>query len=142
MILQLYILFFVITFIFLALGYFSHDPDADMLKIVGFGFLFILGIMLFDAQHFGNVENCNNKLTFSEEIYIYGDDYTGYHYDDYNATLHAGTLELFHKEINNTYTEFCTPYESKTFGFYIAVLGALGFASAFLQIKSGRESLK
>lgn len=140
MILKIYFSLFILSFILLAIAYFSN-PNIDILKIVGYGFIFMLGVMLIDTSFFGSVEICEKKLTFTEELYIYGDDYEGYHYDDYNATLHAGTLELFHKNITNTYTDICSDYDNQTFGFYIAIVGFLGWISVFLQIRNKREVL-
>jgi len=55
---------------------------------------------------------CETVLVDSQELYIYGNYFDGYHWDAYNATSFAPEQTdkeayLFHTNITNTYEEFC-----------------------------------
>ena len=107
MIFSFYIFLFSIALILIFLGYYS---ETDILKVVAYGLIFMLGFMLISDTPFGSVQDCE-YLTSS----VVTNNETATH--------------------NNTYV--CQNIENRTFGFWIAVLGVLGFASVYLQRKGG-----
>lgn len=137
MIYQIYTIFFFITLIFIFIGYFS---DVDVLKIVGYGLIFILGIMLFSPTFFGNVEKCDYLGNYSNNVYSYGENYSGYHWDyDYSLNPSESTVRLFHVKEYPTYNYNCETIENKTIGFWVALLGIFGFISVFIDRRKHHE---
>ncbi|MCP4648875.1 MAG: hypothetical protein GY853_02170 [PVC group bacterium] len=136
MIFSFFIFLFLVALILIALGYYS---DTDVLKIVAYGFIFMLGVMLFAPTFFGNVEDCEYLGNYTNSYYVYGDNYSSYHWDYVNAPSPSEDgVRLFHVVEEPTYKYTCQEIENKAFGFWIAVLGVLGFASVFFQRKGGR----
>jgi hypothetical protein len=112
MLLELFILFFVISIFLIFLGYYS---DTDTVKIVGWLLVFILGYTLLGYNSTGVDYQTGQNITKT---------------DNFNDTYSVATYD-----INYNYVT----YTNKTLGFYIGVLGMLGFASVFLEIKKGRK---
>ena len=69
------------------------------------------------------------KTGFNESsYYVYGDNFTGYHwdYDNDMPPNTEGEIFLFHKDTSNIY--IYENYQNKTIGFYLALLSAFGFS--------------
>ena len=136
MIFSFFIFLFLVSLVLIFLGYYS---DTDVLKIVAYGFIFMLGFMLISETSFGNVQDCEYLGNYTNNVYVYGANFTGYHWDydfDLNPS-HAPDYELFHVKEYPTYNYSCQTIENRAFGFWISVLGVLGFASVYLQRKGG-----
>lgn len=112
MIFSFYIFLFSVALILIFLGYYSK---TDILKIVSYGLIFMLGFMLISQTPFGAVQDCEHLQTSADQ----------------NTTNPNDALWHY----NYTYT--CQDIENRTFGFWIAVLGVLGFASVYFQRKGG-----
>lgn len=101
----------------LILLYFSNSLAVEhtILKILAYFFIFtallLLGKALVDSG-----ETCELVLNGTTEIYIYGNNFDGYHWDGYNITAPSQIDKeafLFHKNITNTYDTIC--YDNNTF---------------------------
>jgi hypothetical protein len=60
-------------------------------------------------------DNCEIKLNYTDNVYVYGSNFTGYHWD-YDFTLNPAQVpdyELFHVREYNEYIEVC-PESVKT----------------------------
>lgn len=107
MIFSFYIFLFSVALILIFLGYYT---ETDVLKIVSYGLIFMLGYMLIAPVPFGSVQDCKylvNTVTNSTGNAVYSHSYT------------------------------CQVIEDRVFGFWIAVLSILGFASVYFQRKGG-----
>lgn len=134
MIFQVYTIFFFIALILIFLGYYS---DTDVLKIVGYGLTFILAIMLFQPAFYGSVESCEYLGNYTNNVYSYGENYTGYHWDyDYTLNPSESTVRLFHVKSYPTYNYTCQDVQSRPIGFWIALLSIFGFISVYLDRKN------
>lgn len=87
------------------------------------------------------------------EFYEYGDNFTDYHWDEYQPndypifTPSDKTVFLFHKNINNTYTEFNEETVANInirhfFGLFLAVSGIFGFVSVMLNLNGEPKKKK
>jgi len=127
MILQLYILIMVIAFAFIFLGY-ALKQDAHIFKIAGFTILFLLSVMI--------IPNTTGGIQYKSgeaETYIYGDNFTDYHWD-YDFSLPDKAVDapyLFHKTISDEYTS----YENFTIGFALALCSFFGFINVFFTMR-------
>ena len=100
----------------------------------------MLGFMLISETPFGSVEDCEYLGNYTNNVQVYGDNYSGYHWDYGEETVippQEDGVRLFHEKQYSTYEYTCQAIQSKPFGFWIAVLGVLGFASVYLQRKGG-----
>ena len=127
MILNIYLTFLAISFIFIILGY-ALRGEADIFKYVGFGFLFLLSLVLIPATP-SSLEILNETSTY----YKYGDNFSGYHFDygyeEPNKPI--GDIYLFHTYEHYTYLE----YKNFTIGFYMALLSIFGIINTLLTTK-------
>lgn len=148
MILELFAVLLALSLIGVFLGYYTDD---SYYAFVGLTFLFLLGIVLLS----GTVEyeiGENVSLCDYNDIYVYGENYTGYHWD-YASPPPSCTpnelncVKLFH--VNRTY-DGCvetttTIYDNFTgdnahwFGFLLSVVAGLGMAGMFLQERKQRR---
>jgi hypothetical protein len=124
MIYQLFISLFIVAFLFLFYGWYSR---TDMPRLIGFFLIFLLGGMLEPALP-GSVEYFSGLNT--SEYYVYGDNYTGYHWDYMNdppecLPNNLDCVKLFHTE--TIQSEVYSVYESHTIGFFLSIAGILGF---------------
>lgn len=131
MIWQLYSIFFFITLIFIFIGYFS---DADVLKIIGYGLVFILGVMLFQPTFFGNVEICETLSNHTHKDYVYSDNFSdSFHWDAESPPPNNDGAVIFHIHETNEYIEVCQEIQNRTIGFWITLLGLIGFIIVFYE---------
>ena len=133
MIYQLYLGLFVLSFLFLFYGYYSR---TDAPRLIGFTLMFLLGGMLEPALP-GSVEY-QSGLNISE-YYVYGDNYTGYHWDYLNPPTKTD-VNLFHtvREETVLYSE----YQTHTIGFLLAIAGILGFVLVMVdRRREGKENV-
>jgi len=97
------IVLFVLTYLFIKLG--EKDNPHIYLQLLLLGFMVGLFIIVGKA---GIDANCEMKLNNTEEIYKYGDNFTGYHWDyDYDSPKPNTAPFLFHKYIDYNYIEVC-----------------------------------
>lgn len=107
MIFSFYIFLFAVALVLIFLGYYT---ETDVLKIVSYGLIFMLGYMLIAPVPFGSVQDCEylvSTITNSSGNAVYSHDYT------------------------------CQDVENRIFGFWISVLSVLGFATVYFQRKGG-----
>lgn len=82
----------------------------------------------------------NEDLQYSHgytEFYVYGDNYTGYHWD-YVTPGPPGVNEvnLFHMNRTIEYSNFEGP-QSHFFGYWLAIISAIGFIMTIISLKGG-----
>lgn len=90
---------------------FQLDQKHVIIKVISliFGVLMLLVL----ANHLlVTQDDCQMLLNRVEEVYIYGDNYTGYHYDYYVDYPNPSVtdMNLFHRNITYNYTEVCLTY--------------------------------
>ena len=128
MFLSLFIIFLSLSLILVALGLFK--PEHSELSLTGFTLMFILSFTLI-----------NNGLElktgeFNEELYIYGDNYSGYHWDYINPEpTNKDPVNLFHT--NNTTMDIYDTYPSSTraYGFWLCIASVVGFIGVLAGLK-------
>lgn len=99
-----------ITAIVLLFIAYQFDRKHIVMKILTAFFSIFLLLLVAKATIDGG-SNCEIVLNKTTEIYVYGDNFTGYHWDyEYilnpNPNVDDGIF-LFHRNITNTYAEFC-----------------------------------
>lgn len=107
MILQAYIAFLAFTLIILITGYYF---EIDFMKVTAFFFLFLFGLGMLA----GNTV-LGHGVTLEYEQFS-----NATHYNESNSTV--------------TTPNYAT-YQNHTLGFYIAILGAVGFITVFTDRK-------
>ena len=55
----------------------------------------------------GLEETCEVKLIDQQELFVYGDNYTGYHWDYVSPLPSVKEVNLFHKNTTYNYQEIC-----------------------------------
>jgi len=149
----------IICFLLLYLA-FNLDKSHTLLKILLF-FLFLSALNLIPKAIIDNYDDCELVLNNTQEIYVYGNYFEGYHWDGYNTTAPLQTDKnayLFHKNTTNTYTEVCVTNTKDTgnillrlsvFIWYICIAymilyliwEALKFASIVVPKEQGQKGL-
>jgi len=123
MILTIWIILFVISITFIILGYVFNTTNSDVLLVVGWGFIFLLGcVMLFGSLTHKTAETEIINYTYTNYNYsIEGSNYT-------EAVISSQTIIK-----NNTYEEIPaeagilnTVVNLHTIGFFIMITGLLG----------------
>jgi len=122
MLLNILLGLFAVAFALLFYGWYSR---TDLPRLLGFLLIFLLGTF-FEPAIPGVIEFKSGENVSS--YYVYGNNFDGYHWDGYNTTAPVQTDKgawLFHSETieNDIYTE----YSNHTLGFYIMIMGLLGF---------------
>jgi len=127
MILQLYFLLVIISFIFIILGYYLKQ-NAHIFKLAGFTIFFMLSVMIIP-----NTTGGIQYQTGYNEYYVYGNNFTDYHWD-YEYSLMPNDVDtpfLFHTTHEYVYTS----YENFIIGFSLALCSFFGFVNVFFQMK-------
>jgi len=135
MILEIFILLFLISLSFIILGYFTLAPP---IQIIGYTFVFILGLVVM----FGGLQ----YKTGESEIYNYGANFTNsVHWDSEHPTSYPAftpntdPIYLFHLNKTNIYSDFDNEIVADItvnhfFGLFLAISGVLGFISVMLNL--------
>ena len=125
MILALFGVLMALGVIFILLGFIAREHTE--LALIGFFFLFLLSFQLMN----GTLE----YETGTEEIYIYGNNFSGNHWDSINPIeprpQDPTMAYLFHKEITIQYAN----YENKTMGIYLCIVSVFGMVILGANIK-------
>jgi len=106
---QLYITIFILSLFFISIGYFLRD-NAQIFKIIGFGFMFILSIMLIPSVP-GSLEYKTGTETVITE---------------------NGSVE------NKAY--LYNEYEDFTIGFFLSLASFFGFVNTFFTMQPGDDT--
>ena len=154
MILTVYLAFFAVAVVILLLGVIIGE---NYFSFVALFFLFLLGnSLLFNGVDYQTGES--TSLCNYEDTYVYGDNYSSYHWDYMTAPpvcnnpTDTSCINLFHtvREYNASCTETVTKvYTSLNdtltwwFGFLLAIASAGGMAAILTQanrdFKAGKE---
>lgn len=132
---------------------FKLDDKHAVIKYVSaiFGVMMMLSIASFALN---NQEICEIQLNYTNNVYVYGSNFTGYHWDyDYDLNpAQAPDYELFHIKQYNEYILVCFDSPSpgsgltafKLVNYFIRILigYALIFAIYMLFQKMGMDLLK
>jgi len=125
MLMWLFFLFVGLALILCAIGYSADFPLFDMTGMI---ILFLLGMTLLSSG-----------LTYkigSEDVYVYGNYFDGYHWDGYNTTAPSQTDKeayLFHTNTSDLYGTYDDAGGSR-FGWLLLAFGALGFAMSMFRL--------
>jgi len=95
-----------------------NEKEHFILRLLLFSFGIVLLIFLGKGAIDG-VEVCENVLNNTQEIYVYGNYFEGYHWDGYNGTAPSPADKnayLFHKNITNYYSVVCYDRTNTTTG--------------------------
>lgn len=105
-----------VCFLILYLINILQEKKHELLKLFLL-FMFATLLMLIPKVLSDNSDYCEIVLNETQEIYIYGNNYTGYHWD-YDILTGGGKVitdvNLFHKNITNTYDWYCHPNNKVT----------------------------
>jgi len=105
--------------------------NESTFQVVGFFFLFLLSSLVLTA---GNLE----YSTGTDEFYVYGNNFDGYHWDGYNTSAPSQIDReafLFHVETTKTYANADSPTVIR-FGVWLSIISALGIALSLADIKA------
>lgn len=132
MYLTLFVILLGLSLLLITLGLFK--PEHSELSLIGFTFLFLLGIVLI-----------NNDISIKsgeifKDLYIYGNNYTGYHWDYVNPTTPNVTdVNLFHSNRTITYTyseiDLGTHITSRLVGYWLCIASVVGFIGVILGLR-------
>ena len=90
------------------LMYFAKNVDEKehfAIRLLSFSVAIILFILIAKAGY-DSIIVCEPVVNVTQETYIYGENYSGYH-GDYDVTVPANQLNLFHKNKTYTYNNYC-----------------------------------
>lgn len=103
----------IICFLLLYLS-FNLDKSHTLLKILLF-FLFLGALNLIPKAIIDNYDTCELVLNETQTSYIYGKNYTSYHWDYSSPTTPPyTTVSLFHENTTYTYSEVCITNTKET----------------------------
>jgi len=125
MIAWLFFTFLSLGVVLAFIGYFSGFPLFDMTGMI---FIFLLGLSL--------LSNGLDYKTGANEVYVYGNDFDGSHWDGYNATAPPQTDRdafLFHKNTTDSYDHY-DDSSGDRFGWLLMAFGGLGFAFSLFRL--------
>jgi len=116
MIMTIFLLFVGLAFLFLISGYYIKE---EILVIFGFLMLILIAFPLLNQSleyKTGSItsfiednssEVCTQQIIDTEEVYKYGDNYSGYHWDYDSPSPSVNDIGLFHRYTYNNYTTVC-----------------------------------
>ena len=108
---------FILVYFFFKLGENKNDEAGEKKQNHFLLQILILALLMGSLLVIGKValddsQNCQFVNNATEEIYVYGTNLSGYHFDSYNLTLNPAQANLdppilFHKSITNEYKYLC-----------------------------------
>jgi len=102
--------------------------DFPVINFIGSIMLFLLGIGLLGA-------GIDYKVGV-EEVYVYGNNFSGYHWD-YDGTQpplkDLDSAYLFHKNVSDVYSTY-DDSSGDRFGWFLLILGALTFVLGLFRL--------
>lgn len=116
----------------------EHNVLRNLLIIFSFSSLLLIPNAIINQQV------CEPLLNDSYEIYMYGNNFTGYHWDYNTGTAPDGPqvgAYLFHKNVTNTYEEHCYNPMTSAKGFLKAANLAYLVFIAYIIVYLGYKSL-
>lgn len=140
MILSIFILFLSLSFVLIITAKYT---DIKVLETAGFVMIFILGLIVLFS-------NISYKTGYNEN-YVYGSNFTDYHWEDYNGSSPAPSFNpsadvifLFHTERNYTYSNFEGEIINgldvdHIIGFLLLIIGAFGFINSYFNWKNNQD---
>jgi len=136
MILTIFLSLMGLAVLFLFYGWVTK---TDLPRLIGFLLIFLLGAMI-EPSLPGSIEYKTGVN--SSFYYVYGDNYSGYHWDYASPAPSCNPndldcVKLFH--VKGTDTNMYSTFEDHTIGFYIMIVGMLGFIMIMLERKRNRR---
>jgi len=128
-------LFFIFLAVALVLTLFGFIADIPIFSMVGTIMIFLLGFTLL-------TEGLTYKVG-DDVDYIYGNNFTDYHWDDYEGASVAPLQSdrdafLFHTNSSAIYETYDDSAGDR-YGWFLLVLGALGFCLSLFTIGGSDE---
>lgn len=126
----------LMVFAFLFLAYILQDKHQVMK--VGAIFFAVFFMLLVGKSVLDNQQHCEILVNYTNNVYVYGSNFSGYHWDyDYDLLpAQAPDYELFHIKSYPTYDRYCfdtgfttenTAYSMMTWWFRSVYLYLIGF---------------
>jgi len=141
MILNLFLTLLGLSTILIILDYVQRSPlfenldDYPFIGIMGWFVLFIIGMSVLTTGLY--------YQSGTSELYQYGNNFTGYHWDyDYSAPPAKPTdAFIFHRNLSNVYTEIQGDFGlfdmSHVLGFFLSALAAGGMTVSWFNMRRG-----
>ena len=139
MILQIYGLLLAFSIIILFYGFYSK---IDAYKIIASTLLFILGTMLLPGAN-TITDTLEYKVGENSSLYyVYGDNYTSYHWDYMNPPPscppnNLDCVKLFHEK--TTTIDLYQTYENHTLGFFLTLAGIVSLIVTMVDRRGNRR---
>jgi hypothetical protein len=93
---------------------FLWDPKEHIfLRILG-SFFFVVILLLVPKVSLDYSKACDFVVNETNEIFVYGNNYSGYHWDYESPSPSVNDVNLFHKQTINTYDYVCDDTENGT----------------------------
>ena len=128
----LFIVFLSLSLLLVTLGLIKSEHSE--LALVGFGFLFIMSLIIIN----GDIQ----YKTGTKEVYVYGNNYTGYHWDYViPGPPVVNDVNLFHSNQTNIYSSMQDISIAGGFffhlvGYWLAVCSIVGFVGVLAGLKA------
>ena len=128
----LFIVFLSLSLLLVTLGLIKSEHSE--LALVGFGFLFIMSLIIIN----GDIQ----YKTGTKEVYVYGNNYTGYHWDYVVGNPSINDVNLFHSNQTNIYSSMQDISIAGGFffhlvGYWLAISSVVGFIGVLASLKGG-----
>jgi len=123
----------VVLFVLLYISFNLEKEHFILQLFLLFISLFVLILIPKAALDMGN--DCETVLNSTSEIYEYGNNFSGYHWDYDAGTAPDGPqldAYLFHREISYTYTENCLGNNATETTFYKLVMWIVRIISTYI----------
>jgi len=151
--LELIVTLFLISVVLIYLDNLFKRSDIDVfsdfpaLMMTGFLIMMLLGVGIMAS----GIDVFSGEYTYSETVYQYGNNFTGYHWDYDYTPIPPNKQDdafLFHTNdtIDTTRLYSATSIDlfgidlSHVIGFLLAILGGGGFIFALFDLKGGRDN--
>lgn len=88
----------------------DFNSNLEYLKLAFYGVVLLLVLIL--TGYFLQYEDCTYQLNDTNETYVYGNNFDGYHWDGYNTTAPPQIDKnsfIFHKNTDYNYDLYCIP---------------------------------
>lgn len=146
MIIWMFLVWLVLGVVLLFLGFWTDDQSVQVLAwiILWIPAYVLSGInapLVNDTPGVQYPDGENTTLSFNE-TYVYGDNYTGYHWDYVSPSPSVNDVNLFHRsrtEDSSTVINYST-YENRIYGILLLFVFVFGMVFSLGEIRGTKES--
>lgn len=121
----------IIAALFMLLA-FKLDEQHQVIKVTALIFS-ILSMLAISSSVLNNQDHCEILVNYTNNVYVYGSNFTGYHWDyDYDLNpAQAPDYEIFHVKQYYTYDRFC--FDNPAEGSGLSVFKLMNYFIRILQ---------